>query len=172
MPIQTGGDSMDSDVERIKDLVQHFRVCWDTWPEYSIVRHEKRQIGFALDLYGTHEAGVEHPQPGCSHCQRVYDALRQIAAWTLPKDLRPSSYELSPFDHSIGYSPAHGNRPEIILTIRILHGGGRLDNPVDPCEIRCLREIEDRLSEVSVCRGRWSVGRDAPAASHGLGPIS
>lgn len=161
---------MDSELTRMKDLVQRFRVCWDTLPEYSIVRHEKRQIGFALDLYGTHEAGVEHPQPGCSHCQRVYDGLRQLAAWALPKERRPSSYEISSFDHSIGYSPAHGNRPEVIVTIRILHGGGGLDDPVDPCEIRCLREIEGRLTELGVCRGRWSAG--GSAASHRREPIS
>ena len=47
----------------IKELVERFRVCWEVWPEYRIVRGEKRQIGYALELSGTHEPGVEHDVP-------------------------------------------------------------------------------------------------------------
>lgn len=146
---------MDGEIEKLKSLVQRFSVCWDTWPEFTYVEHVKRQIGFALELAGTHEAGVEHPEPGCPHCQHVYAALRQIAEWILPREQRPSSYNLSPFDQAIGYLPAHHNRPEITLTIRILHQGADLEQPVDECEVRCREEMEKHLAELGAGRGHW-----------------
>jgi hypothetical protein len=158
---------MDSDVERLKSLVRRFSVCWDTWPEETYVQHVKRQIGFGIELAGTHEAGVEHPTPGCLHCQRVYTALKQIAEWILPREIRDSHYDLSDFDQSIGYLPAHGNRPDVTLTIRIQHRE-RFKEPVDACEKRCLQEMEQRLMELGVGRGRPRSGPTSDAKAVGI----
>jgi hypothetical protein len=70
----------------------------------------------------------------------------------MPKEERPSKYEVSIFDQAIRYSAAHGNRPDVQLTIRILHRE-HWDNPIDECETRCLKEMEDRLSEIGARHG-------------------
>ena len=157
---------MGTSEEELKNLVERFRVCWKVWPELIYIKGEKRQIGYELELSGTHEPWVEHPEPGCEHCQRVYLALRQIAEWILPKEKRPSRYEIAPFDQSIRYTPSHGNRPDVLCVIKIVHRH-EWDQPVDECEERCLEEMEQRLSGLGAghlswtCRGRKS---DAPGS--------
>ena len=112
---------METSEKDLKNVVERFRVCWKVWPELTYIKGEKRQIGYELELSGTHEPWVEHPGPGCEHCQRVYGALRQIAEWILPKEKRPSRYEIAPFDQSIRYTSAHQNRLDVQCVIKIVH---------------------------------------------------
>ncbi len=143
------------DTKNLQELVRRFRVCWDVWPEYVVVGKETRQIGFELELSGTHEAGVEHAVPGCEHCQHVYAALCRIAEWILPKEERPSRYDMEPYEPSLRYSASRDFRPDVALTIRILHRTDGLA-PVDACELRCLEEMKQRLREVGASQGSWT----------------
>lgn len=142
----------------LRELVQRYQVCWEVWPEFIMVGREKRQIGFALELSGTHERSVEHPTPGCSHCRAVFAALQTIAVYILPREERPSPYEIETYDQSIHYSSKRRDRADISPTIRILHREG-FEQPVDECEVRCLEEMKRRLREMGV-------PPDRPQASH------
>ena len=146
---------MEMNEKDIKEMVERFQVCWKVWPELIYVKGEKRQIGYELELSGTHEPWVEHPEPGCERCQRVYVALRQIAEWILPKERRPSRYEISPFDQSIRYTSAHRNRPDVQCAIKIVHRQG-WDQPVDECEERCREEMEHRLIALGAGHLSWT----------------
>ncbi len=146
---------MEPDLNQLKEFVQRHKVCWKVWPEYTYVRSEKRQIGYEIELAGTHEPGVTHPEPGCEHCQHVFTALRQIAEHILPREERPSMYEIGPFDQAIRYSPEHRNRPDVMLTVKILHRHG-YERPLDECEDLCLKEMEGRLQDLGACRLQWS----------------
>jgi hypothetical protein len=160
LPAEAGGFNQDDGAvtqpthAALAELVQRFRVCWEAWPEFELLGHEKRQIGFVLELHGTHEPGVKHPLPGCPHCLRVFDALRTIADWILPREKRPSRYEIESYVPVISYSPARGNRDDVTLTIRILHREG-YERPVDACEARCLKEMEARLKELGASEKQW-----------------
>src|SRR5215471_17462746 len=96
--------SLEHAPQLLRELVRRFRVCWEVWPEYIFVGREKRQTGFVLELSGTHVPGVEHPTPGCRHCQEVFAALQFIAVHILPREIRDSSYEIGPYDQAIHYS--------------------------------------------------------------------
>ena len=115
---------------------------------------EKRKTGFAIELFGTHEPGVHHVNPGCEQCLPVMAALKEIANWILPREERPSMYQISIDSQSLSYSPAHGNRPDVSLTIQIRHRG-IIEAPVDECEIRCLNEMEHALKQLGASKGRW-----------------
>lgn len=54
---------------RLKEEAQRFQVRWETLPDHYYVKGQRRQIGFVIVLAGTHEAGVQHPEPGCEHCR-------------------------------------------------------------------------------------------------------
>ena len=150
-----------NETELIAGLVQRFRVCWEVWPEYRIVDHETRQIGFSLELYGTHEPHVEHPTPGCEHCIRVFSALQTIAAYILPRENRPSTYSIEIYDAAIHYSHRRRDRPDVELPIKILHRN-QFELPVDQCEILCLSEMKQRLQQLGASEGYWSVRKDMP----------
>jgi hypothetical protein len=140
---------METDLNHLKELVNRHKVCSKVWPELTYVNGEKRQIGYELELAGTHEPWVEHPQPGCEHCQRIFIALREIAEWIRPREDRASVTEIEPFDQSIRYWSQHGKRPDVILTLKVIHGND-FALPVDECEDRCLKEMQQRLLEIGV----------------------
>ena len=153
--------------QRLKESAERFHVCWEALPEYYYVavndplhpeakqqKKEKRQIGFLLQLSGTHAAGVEHPQPGCEHCRRAWSALKDIADWIVPKEIRDSDYDISPYDQSIRYDAMRKFRPEVLLTIWIQHRSG-FDREVDACEVRCLNEMTQKLREIGARNGKW-----------------
>jgi hypothetical protein len=134
-----------------RELVERFRVCWEVWPEYTFINHEKRQIGFALDLSGTHEGGGEHPEPGCEKCLEIYQALVRIAEDVLPPEDQDTTCQFEPYDQGIHYSPRHRNRPEVVLRIRIMHRQA-FERPVEAAQFRYLENLQQRLEE-------WGIGQ-------------
>lgn len=144
------------------ELVKRHQVCWEVWPEYLMVGGKQQHVGFELELSGTHEPGTEHVSPGCPACRHVYRALLSIADSILPKDERPSRYEIGPYEQALRYSAVRGNRPDVTLSVRILHRRG-FDQPVDQCEMRCLEEMKQRLRRLGACERQWSFRKASPA---------
>lgn len=141
--------------DKIKVLVGQHKVCWEVWPEYHInQKGEKVQIGFELDLVGTHYHPVQSPTPGCKECVKVYEDLNQIAHWIMPKEERDSVYGIRPFDVSIHQAPVRKFRKDITLAIKILHREG-FDRPKDACEVECLKEMEKKLKDLGAHQGYW-----------------
>ncbi len=141
-------------VEELRQLIQDHRVCWEVLPERIPVKEEPLlKVGFDLLLYGTHEEG-EHPTPGCEKCKLIYLDLRKIANWIIPKEKRHSRYEISIYESAIRYNRMRGNRPDVELTIKILHRSA-YDQPVDECEILCLTEMKGKLLELGSQERRW-----------------
>jgi hypothetical protein len=145
----------------LADIVNRYQVCWEVWPEYLMVGGKETQVGFELELTGTPEPGTEHIGPGCPACRRVYAALHAIADWILPREERPSRYEIGPYEQALRYSIARALRPDVALSVKIVHRHG-FDQPVDECEIRCLKEMKQRLKQLGACERQWSLRR-----SHG-----
>jgi hypothetical protein len=134
-----------------RELVERFHVSWEVWPEYAFINHEKRQIGFELDLSGTHGGGGEHPEPGCEKCLEIYQALVRIAEDVLPAEDQDTTCQFEPYDQGIHYSPRHCNRPEVVLRIRIVHRQA-FEAPVETAQFRYLENLQSRLEE-------WGIGQ-------------
>lgn len=140
-------------IETVKALVQKHHVYWEVQPEQiPVVEDRPLTVGFNLMLYGTH-APEEHPVPGCEKCQAVYKDLRIIARWILPKEHRATRYEIEIFDSALRYLPKQGNKPVVMLAIKILHRS-EYAKPVDACEVQCLTEMKAKLSELGAREGR------------------
>jgi hypothetical protein len=148
------GGGQDSQNESARDLVLRYRVCWEVDTERTYVSHELRTIGFSLQLFGTHEPGTEHISPGCEHCLVVQAGLKKIISSILPQDKRLSRYETTLGSRSLSYSHVRGDRPDVGAKIKILHRGP-WDQPVDDCEERCLKEMEQALGELGASKGAW-----------------
>ncbi|MGB4781395.1 hypothetical protein [Candidatus Methylomirabilis sp.] len=108
-------------LERLQAVVREHRVCWEVWPAKVITGHTPSQVGFDLVLNGAHAHDKDRPSPGCERCKVIFEHLREIAEWIMPKAERPSRYDIQIFDHAVHYAPERGNRPDVTLTIKILH---------------------------------------------------
>ena len=145
----------------LTELVNRYQVCWEVWPEYLMVDGKEQQVGFDLELTGTPELGTDHVGPGCPACRRVYSALHSVADWILPKEERPSQYEIGPYEQALRYTAVRGSRPDVTLSVKVLHRRG-FDQPVDQCEVRCLQEMKERLKQLGACERQWSFRKVAP----------
>lgn len=150
--------SLEESLSYLTDLVRRCQVCWEVWPEYLVADGKEQQVGFELELTGTPEVGTNHIGPGCPACRKVYAALHAIASWILPKEERPSMYEIGQYEQALRYSFVRAMRPDVTLTVKILHRRG-FDQPVDQCEIRCLEEMKQRLTQLGACQRQWSLHR-------------
>ena len=64
--------------ERVNEFVRQHKVSWKVWPIYHVKpKGEKVQIGFELELSGTHHEPKEPPEPGCVECVTVYKDLKR-----------------------------------------------------------------------------------------------
>jgi hypothetical protein len=148
------GRSTSSDgIDELKQTAAQDGVCYEVWPEYEISHGEKVMIGFSLELYGAESHDSSKLMPGCRRCIETYCVLRRIAEWILPKDERSSRYELSPFDGSLHAAKTRSFRPEVELSIKILHRHDYF-RPVDDCRERCMKEMEEKLRQLGIRRER------------------
>lgn len=140
---------------QLAEFVRQHRVCWEVLPEQYPMEGEKPfQVGFDLKLYGAHAHATDRPLPGCEECKLIFTHLREIAEWIVPKAERASRYEIDLFDNAVRYDPVRRNRPEVTLTIRILHRGD-YQASVDECEALCLHEMEDKLKQLGAQNRVW-----------------
>ncbi len=161
----------DAPMEHLREIAGRHQVCYEVWPERSVLEGRAIRIGFELQLCGanTHTSadGPNHPVPGCAHCVSTYGELRQIAEWILPREERPSRYEIQAFDHSIHIAPhKRKNRNEVVVTIHIMHRHD-FNRPVDDCEDRCLKEMQQRLRELGIVEGMWHEPVDVEVSDEG-----
>jgi hypothetical protein len=154
-------------LECLSEIARRHQVCYEVCPEWSTKDGKKIQIGFELELCGI--SGNDtclHPVPGCAHCVRAYNEIREIGEWILPREERPSRYEIQAFDRSLHVAPSkRQHRNEVIVRIVIMHRSD-FNRPVDDCENRCLREMRDRLSELGIDKETWRAeGTNGPTVA-------
>ena len=157
--MSTESSGQNTQKDGVGDLVQRFRVCWEVDPESASVNNELRKIGFSLQLFGTNELGTDDISPGGERCIVIQSALKTIIHSILPKDERLSKYEVTVDSQSLSYSHQRGDRPDVGATIRILHRGP-WDEPIDDCQERCLKDMQQALGELGAFEGAWQ-GSDA-----------
>jgi len=133
----------------LTELVREYKICCEVWPEYLLVDGERRQVGFELELLGSHSSDTYDLDPICPMCKRARAALLAIAGSIVPRPLNAVRYEIDTHSQSIMCAPRLGNRPFVTLSIHILHKHG-FDQPIDACETDCLKQIRGHLEELGV----------------------
>ena len=138
----------------LEQWIREHRVTWELGSWQELVDHRPLAVGFELRLYGQHPPRA-YPPPGCEKCAAVYDGLRAVAQAALPREHRPSQYDIRPFDAALHLRPDAEWAPEVQLTVHIVHRDGYL-SPVDECEKRCAQEIQRNLKQLGVQERTWS----------------
>ncbi len=151
--------------ETLRRWIREHRVCWELSPLQEMDHRARVPVGYELRLFARHPPGVR-ADPGCLECRDLYEKLRAIAVFALPREHRPTRYEIAPFDASFHLRPESEWVSEVQLTLDIVHGQDYL-RPIDECEQKCAREIEDRLRALGAQSRAWSEGRTPLAVEKG-----
>lgn len=155
--------------QRLRAIVKGYQVSWRVYPEWVATRDDHiPQVGFQLQLRGVHPPG-SHPAPGCDVCQEAYAGLQEVAAWILPKEKRQSAYDMLSFDSSFHYD-ASPHSPAYVELIIVIRHRDNSEGPVDECEVRCLKEMQERLRELGAARsGALAAGPHSAVGKRQLG---
>ena len=142
---------METEVmEELGAIIQKHAVHYRIWPRYEICDHKRLMVGFNFELHGTLGHGNMSLSPECPVSTATYADLRRLAEWMLPKQEYSSRFEIPPFDRSLHTCSVKGPR-EVVVPIQIEHRDNRLrPRPVDDCQHRCLRKMQQKLAEMGV----------------------
>jgi hypothetical protein len=136
----------------LQDAVRRFEVCWEAFPELGGTHPDRKQVGFVIELYGTHNRTDVVPTAGCQHCIPVMQALLNIADYVVPADWRDSLDGLRA--HSgIEYARERGERPDIVVAITMVPR--RRGQPDDSARVECLTSIKERLQQLGTHERSW-----------------
>lgn len=105
---------------KLNGLLRSYTMLWQLWPQYAVLHGERRQIGFELELIGSHTLDPNHLDPGCLQCHRVRSILLAIAE-NVAHEVFPNhhsvSYDIDPHSASIVCIPGLANRPCVTVSI-------------------------------------------------------
>jgi hypothetical protein len=87
----------------------------------------------------------------------IHGALEAVARWALVQDEQVIC-EMSHSDTSLRYSGVRGNRPDVTLSIKILHRTGS-DSPVVESERDYLEKAKARLRQLGACEHQWYLAK-------------
>jgi hypothetical protein len=141
----------------LADLVRRYQVCWEVWPEVTLIDGRASQVGFELELSGS-DKHIEEFHPSCAECVRINVALESIAGSVLEKSENVIT-EINASGQSLRYSAVRGSRPDVTLSIKILHRNG-YQNPIDDSERNCLEDVKTRLRALGACERHWYAALD------------
>lgn len=138
--------------DALKDVVRRYEVCWETFAELAGTNHERKQIGFIVELYGTHDRTDVVPTAGCKHCIPVLQALLAVADYVVPEEWRDSLDGVRA--HSgIEYARERGGRPDVVVAITMIP---RRNGTSDLAAMApCLDAVKNRLASLGVCERAW-----------------
>ena len=137
---------------KLRECVLRHKVYWKSWPEYAVRDSERRQVGFRLGLFGTHDNPGSVPIAGCPECWKLYRCLHDLAFWILPTEEEETELHISVYDSSLLYN---GERREVLVTIKITHRNG-FDGLVDARHERSLAVLEERLLQLGAPQNQWT----------------
>ena len=145
----------NGDLSYLKNLVNKHRVCWEVWPLFYLDKNGvKFQIGFDLEIFGTHSNEQQTLEPGSQESAEILEDLKKVAESIIPQEKQYCRSEIQVFDDLIQFSPLRKFRDDFTVGIKITHRSG-YDRPVDACEIECLKQIEEKLKELGAQMGHW-----------------
>jgi hypothetical protein len=142
-------------IQELKNLITRHRVCWEVWPLFYLDKNgDKVQIGFDLEIIGTHSNEQQTLEPGSQESAEVLQDLKKVAESVIPQEKQYCRSEIQVFDNLIQFSPLRKFRDDFTVGVKITHRSG-YDRPVDACEIECLKQIEEKLKELGAQKGHW-----------------
>jgi hypothetical protein len=118
-------------------------------PLHESAAGESVEIGFVLDLHGTHESATDHRERTCQHCANLMLALRIIGDWLFPPQGKCSFCEVQAYNNFV-----RGDQqgpPEVSSTraLRLVsHLGTRCQ--LGACHVWCMNNMTERLNTIGM----------------------
>lgn len=136
----------------VNSFLRSSAVLWQLWPQHAVIHGERRQIGFELELIGSHTLDSNHLDPGCTQCYQLRSILLAIAdqlAHDVFRDHDSVTYDIDPHSASIVCLPGLANRPCVTVSI-IVTESHALDRAPGTLSDLVVSRARDYLAELGI----------------------
>lgn len=108
----------------LRDLVHTFGISFRLRPMYVSLAGGRPEIGFELELIGTHAASDLHINDRCERCLRVLFALLDLADRGLCEEKTPVRLIGARYEKRIRYTASSRDWPEVVLWVTVVRPMG------------------------------------------------
>ena len=156
-------DITRSDSERLllalREMVEHFQITWGVRPLHQSDSEVSVEIGFVLELNGTHEPVADHAKWSCLHCANLLLALRIVGDWLFPREGQCSFCEVQVYHNFVCGDEEVEAR---ICSTRALRLVSQPETRCrfGACHVWCTTKLTERLNRI----GAVERGRNRPSA--------
>jgi hypothetical protein len=145
--------STNEEISQLSQIIDEHKVFWITGPIVLPDQNTGRriQVALALVLSGTYEE-----TPHDTEIPNVFEKLKRIADWLIPKDNPNVRFEFKMHDTRSFYIPGDKDpdRKNYALGIQIWHSEG-FNRPVDKHQVEVLKEMEEKLKKIGSHKDQW-----------------
>ena len=155
-----GGSDSEGFILALRGIVERFQVTWGVTPLHGSDSGESVEIGFVLDLNGTHKPAANHVGRTCRHCTNLMLALKIIGDWLLPPQGKCSFCEVQAYSDFVrGEQKGQADASSTRALRLVSHLGTRCQ--LGACHLWCMTKMKARLNRIgSVERGRSSISTE------------
>jgi len=130
----------------------NYVVFWHLWPQQAVVDDERRQVGFELELMGSHSPDAGHLDPECIKCSGLRSALVSVAEQLADKILSEFgdsvTAEVDPHAASIICLPSLAYRA--CITVSVIFAHKQLLDGDDARDESMLARLRQYLVELTI----------------------
>lgn len=134
----------------LRDLVRMFCISFRLRPTYVSLARDGPEIGFEMELIGTHQKIGQHVYGGCAQCLRVLLVLLELADRSLPQEGTPARPISRRCEKLIRYSSSAGDWPEVVLGMTVVRRAS-LEQIAGDQMRQCIEDIRTVLQDLG-CR--------------------
>ena len=142
--------AVDSARFNLNAVVRTSDVLLQVWPVYSVRNRERVQVGFELELLGSHSLDPSHLDPCCPKCCRLRAALYGVAGYFAREahlnEHGPLSCTVTN-PSSIVCLQRYNNRAFVRISLEIQT---RSDLSLGPPDIATINQVRARMREAGI----------------------
>lgn len=134
----------------LRDLVRMFDISFRLRPIYASLASDGPEIGFELELIGTHQKVKQHDQSRCTQCGSLLLVLLELADECLSEE-QVADQISTHCEKVVHYTSGAGDWPEVALRISVIRKANQEDVAADRLTQldQLLQLTEDIKTELS-----------------------
>lgn len=112
--------SADKSSVCLRDIVRIFGFSFSVRPIYASLGGDGPEIGFEMELTGSHPSSDRHVQGQCAQCQQVLLGLLELADHSLRQEEAQAQYVSTHCEKEVRYASSVDDWPEVVLHVTVI----------------------------------------------------
>lgn len=135
----------------LREMVEHFQITWGVTPLHESDSGDRVEIGFVLELNGTHEPVADHSERSCRHCANLLLALRIVGDWLFPRQGKCAFCEVQVYHNFVCGDEEVQGRTCSMRALRLI-SQPETHCRFGSCHVWCMTKLTERLNRIGAAK--------------------